>query len=276
MVNYRRDVINVPGHGRRPIDGGNDFEFRGILVQHILGRPDHSVRPFIQPDAGFAQPALALDVLAKIRQERPPDSFIGGIVRLKIQKFVLSGRLIQITDFHVPGNHGIAGYLPLDAHLVHHEGNPLVKIGVIPAHGSVFALDPFNHGREPVISLGIPGFINQGACNGLLPGIRQPFHHRLHQREMLRRPRFHIMPAGHGLRMLPQVQMNLPMRGSREGFRRHLQNYRHTDGRAAFCGNYHFSFVHAGFGRRGDIDLHPYRTHASGLQIAAVFAADDI
>ena len=203
MVNYRRDVINVPGHGRRPIEGGNDFEFRGILVQHILGRPDHSVRPFIQPDAGFAQPALALDVLAKIRQERPPDSFIGGIVRLKIQKFVLSGRLIQITDFHVPGNHGIAGYLPLDAHLVHHEGNPLVKIGVIPAHGSVFALDPFNHGREPVISLGIPGFINQGACNGLLPGIRQPFHHRLHQREMLRRPRFHIMPAGHGLRMLP-------------------------------------------------------------------------
>ena len=182
----------------------------------------------------------------------------------------------KFADFHVPGNHGIAGYLPLDAHLVHHEGNPLVKIGVIPAHGSVFALDPFNHGREPVISLGIPGFINQGACNGLLPGIRQPFHHRLHQCEMLRRPRFHIMPAGHGLRMLPQVQMNLPMRGSREGFRRHLQNYRHTDGRAAFCGNYHFSFVHAGFGRRGDIDLHPYRTHASGLQIAAVFAADDI
>ena len=215
-------------------------------------------------------------MLAEIRQERPPDGFVGRVVRLEVQELVFSGSFIQITDFHVPRNHGVAGYLALDAHLVDHEGNPFVKVGVVPAHGSVLALDPFDHGGEPVVGLGVPGFINQGAGNGLLPGIRQPFHHRLHQREMFRGPRFHIMPARHGLRMLPKVQVNLPIGGRRQRFRSHFQNYGNAHGRAAFRGNHYFSLVHAGFGGRGNVNFHPDGTHAPGLQVTAVFTADDI
>ena len=65
MVEHGRDVIHVPGHGGRPVDGGDDLEFRSILVQHVLGRLYHGVRPFIQPDAGLVQPSLALDMLFK-------------------------------------------------------------------------------------------------------------------------------------------------------------------------------------------------------------------
>ena len=104
----------------------------------------------------------------------------------------------------------------------------------------------------------------------------QAFHDGAQQRKMLGRPRLDIVPAGHRLRVLPQIQVDAPILRLLQGGILYTQFNVMRGGVAARCADAYASFVYTRCCILRDIDLEPHASVDVGRVRAAVFGADDV
>ena len=61
-----------------------------------------------------------------------------------------------------------------------------------------------------VFRLPVPRLVHDARRDGALPGIGQHLHNRAHRVEVRLTPERHLIVAGYGIRILPQIQIELP------------------------------------------------------------------
>ena len=226
MRENRRNVVNVRAHLRRMIVRGDDFQLRRAARENSARRVELRVGAFVHRDAGFFQPALRLQMLSEIGQKRAPDGIEIRRSDVRRQRFPRSRRFVEIADFHRPREHRVAGNLFRDADVVHHEADPRVECGIVEFPRTVLRLRPFHHGLPVVEGLMTPRLFDDGTRDGFLPEVAQARHRRHKRLEMRLGPQRRSRPAGDGLRVLPQIEMNFPPLRRRERRRKHAQTQR--------------------------------------------------
>ena len=99
---------------------------------------------------------------------------------------------------------------------------------------------------------------------------------RAEQGKMLVRPGLHIVPAGYGLRVLPQIEVHGPLAGRGQGAGLHLELHRLLSLQPARCGDCDDATVNPGLGLLRHINLHPHAAVHPRRVVAAALGADDV
>ena len=203
----------------------------------------------------------------EVFQERQPVILVGLLVGLGLNKLDAAGGLVVVIKTHGPRNHRIAANQAINADVLAHEGHPLVEYGIVIAPRAVQLLGAAYHTVVMVLRLSVPRFVHNAGGDGILTHVGQHLHDGAHQVEVLLAPQGDIVVTGHGIRILPQVQVEGPiLRGGQGAIQYlHLQRQRqilivgrrHRQRTAVLAG--------ACIGRH--IDLHPNRTGTVGPDI---------
>ena len=196
------------------VDGGGQFQLRGVLLER-RNRPAHQgVRAFIHPDPGAFEPAFGAQMSGEILEETPPKRIVSVGPGLQFEIDLTRRRRIVITEFQRPRDHGVAmDSSGFHADFIGHKADPLVEDRVVVSPRSICMAGPSNHGRKGVVGLAAPSFFDQGAGDGFLARFGEPLHLGFQQGKVLGRPGGHVVPAGDRLRLLPQVEVEFPCAG---------------------------------------------------------------
>ena len=98
----------------------------------------------------------------------------------------------------------------------------------------------------------------------LLPGGGEIFHDRAHRVEVLLAPERHVEDPRHGVRVLPEVEVEIPVLRLGKDPLADLEGVRDGEGLAVSLGG-KGAFVFARSGISGNIHRHPDRTYRLGL-----------
>ncbi len=137
------------------------------------------------------------------------------------------GSTVIVLKCIVPGNKRIAVYLLVYA-TRHHEFHPFVEYRIIVFPAAVNLLHLGYHALEWIERLAVPGVLDDRAGDYLLSCLGQESHLRTHQIEMSLAPQGDIEITCIGVGILPQVEMEMPVLGSRQRLLRHLQREGYT------------------------------------------------
>ena len=107
---------------------------------------------------------------------------------------------------HPPGNHRVA--VDLFRHAEgHHEFHPEVERRVVEQPCPVGFFQPSDHAFERVVRLAVPRFVGDGGRDDFSADVRIAAHDGSHGFEMGLAEEFHAVVTGHGVRILPQVEV---------------------------------------------------------------------
>ena len=98
-----------------------------------------------------------------------------------------------------------------------------VELREVDRGGAVRAARVLHHRLVAVLALVVPGEIDEGHRQRLLSRRGEQLPNRLHRRIVLLRKRLHARRARHGPRMLPEIEVVLPVPGRRQ----HLVHHAH-------------------------------------------------
>ena len=119
--------------------------------------------------------------------------------------------LVVVVEAQFPRNHGVAGDKPFYADFVHHKFNPAVEHSVVVLPRSVETFDACHHTVVVVLGLSVPRLVHDARCDRLLSDVGKHLHNRAHGVEVRLAPQRHLIVACHGIRVLPEVEVQVPV-----------------------------------------------------------------
>ena len=246
--------------------GQCDAQFGRDLLQQGGRGGHHLGRTLVHSDVGDAEPSFFAEVTDEGGQERAPHFAEGRRARigLDVDEFARHG--ILVVEHVVPRQHRIAVDVLADAQ-VEHEPHPAVEDREVILPRAVGQARPDDHIGVGVVALVVPGVLVERCRDDFLPGVCELPHRRPHPFEMLVAPDLYPFGAGHGRRMLPQVEVVGPLRGRGQGAFRDVQVQRQRFG-DAFALYRNRSRVAAGGGVARDIYRDPDGTGRPGGHVA--------
>ena len=199
-------------------------------------------------------------------QHLRPQLFVSLVARVGIDGLERVSGLVEISERQLPRNHGVAAYLFVDAETCH-ELHPFVERGVVERPCAVGLLHPRYHVRERVVGLSVPR--TMGYRNGyrLATAVGIQLHYGAHESEVLVAERLHVVVTSHGVRVLPQVKVELPVLGRRQRAVLHL----HVEAQRRYCPavglHLYGAAVCAGLGVARHAYAHPSAAGGVGLHV---------
>ena len=199
------------------VTGQRDLKFRVSLLDYLDSLLHGFQRTFVHRDSSLFEPTFFTQVAGEIFQETAPVVCISCIARFGFDELDAVGGLVVIVETQCPRDHGVAADQVVDANIVHHEIYPFVENSVVIFPTAVEFLHAEHHAVEMIFGLSRPGFVHDAGGDGTLSGVGQHLHDRAHGIEMFFAPERHVVVTGHGIRVLPQVQMEFPVFRFRQG-----------------------------------------------------------
>ena len=144
------------------------FHARHGSLCHAVGIEHVREAALVHGDAGAFVPSALPEVLGKVAQEGSPEFLIFLAARGGAELAVGAGGLVEIAELHVPGHHGEAVYLTVDAAGVE-QHNPAVEDVVVVGPSAVAAAHGLHHGVEFVVALVAPRLVEEDGRGYLLP-----------------------------------------------------------------------------------------------------------
>ena len=180
------------------------------LVHHVDGSEHVLQGAFVHGDVGDFEPSLFLQVLGKRLEHAHPELFVSRFARLAVEVLELVAGLVEVLEAQAPRHHGVA--VDFFLHTArHHEFHPLVEHGIVEPPSAVGLLHPGHHAFERIVGLAVPRLVHDGCSNHLTTRLGIALHDRAHQVEMFLAERLYIVIACHGIRILPQVEVEGPV-----------------------------------------------------------------
>ena len=203
------------------VAGQRDFEVRVSSLDDLDSFAHRFHRTLVHRDSGPLEPSFLAKMLRKVFQEDTPVFGVGFLARFSIEELYAVGRLVVVVERQCPRYHRVATDLLVDAYS-QHKFHPAVEHRIIISPSPVYLLDAGNHAVEMVFSLSRPRLVHDAGGDGFLSGIGQHLHNRAHQFEMFLTPQRYVVVTSYSIRILPQIEMELPVPGSRERPVHHL------------------------------------------------------
>ena len=159
----------------------------------------------------------------KVFQERYDEIVVFCFAGLAGELLHAVRRAVVVVETVVPRHEGVAVDLFRDA-ARHHELHPAIKDGVVVLPSAVQLLHLGYHALKGVERLSVPWTADDRAGDDLLPCGRQRLHDGAHLVEVLLAPERDIKIAGHGIGILPEVEVEAPLAGFGQHAVGHLQH----------------------------------------------------
>ena len=153
----------------------------------------------------------------KIFQEGHPIVGIGLFAGSGGDELYAVRGLVKIVEAQRPGNQAVTTDESVDSHVVCHELDPAVEDGVIVGPRPVDPSGTGDHAEIEVLGLPAPRLVHERRGDGALSGVSQHLHERAHGVEVGLAPQGNAVVARHGIRVLPEVEVEFPLarRGER-------------------------------------------------------------
>ncbi len=201
---------------RRLVAGETDAQSRGIGPHKLRHGLHHRRRRLVHRQPRALQPALGFEVLFKVAQERRPILRKLRPGRITQEKAFVARGCVGVIQPPRPGKQRVTVDLPGDA-AAHRELHVAVEHRVIEAPGAIGQTHVLHHGTVIIVIPSAPWPVGERRRDDLLPALGQFLEIRPHHLEMLLAPRFDVVPPRDRPRVLPQIEMKLPVRRRRQG-----------------------------------------------------------
>ena len=223
------------------------------------------------------EPSLFPEMLAESLEETCPKYAVGlGTV---VSGDVLIGlRLgVEVAELHFPRNHGVAVDLAVDAaFLAEFDVSVEAVVAVFPF--ARFVQNGFHHGLELVVALYAPGFVEEDGGGHPLSCPCQHAEIGAQGLKMLLGIDVFSVIAGYGIRLLPEVEVEVLVGRSWQGVLAYVYlQIEVCEYFAVFlAADVKCQCVCSGFGIIGDFESAPYGPHLHGLEFQRSVAVDDV
>ena len=210
MLVGKADVVHHRHHLGRVVDGALDA-VAWIGTARDVPRDAHLIHgTLVHGDARLVEPSLRLQMTGEVGEERQEVLLVGFFAGLTGNRLQCASSHVYILEAVAPKYNGVA--IDLLRHAArHHELYPAVEHRVVVRPTPVDSLHLHNHALEGVLRLTVPRMLDDAGGDDLAARFGIHFHQRAHTVKVFFAPEGHAEVARHGVGVLPEVEVELPV-----------------------------------------------------------------